>query len=204
MPLLLPWLNQWWWHRPTLRLESPLVYIRPMAWSDWPDWVEERHASRPFLTPWEPSWPVDVLTRPAFYRRLRRQTLEWLHDEAYSFLVFTRQDDRLVGGLGLTHVRRSAAQTATLGYWVSARHARRGYISAAARLALHFAFNTLDLHRVEASCLPHNVPSRGLLEKLGFRHEGYARGYLRIDGQWRDHVLYGILRDDRVYPAPLA
>ena len=54
----------------------------------------------------------------------------------------------------------------------------------------------MELHRVEASCLPNNEASRRLLEKLGFTCEGLARGYLRIDGVWRDHLIYALLRED--------
>jgi ribosomal-protein-alanine N-acetyltransferase len=69
-------------------------------------------------------------------------------------------------------------------------------MSEALSALLPFAFDRLGLHRIEAACLPRNGPSRGLLEKLGFREEGYAREYLRIDGTWQDHVLYGLLRQD--------
>ena len=102
----------------------------------------------------------------------------------------------MVGGIGLSNIRRGVAQTATLGYWVGEVYARRGYMSEATRLTLDFAFGQLGLHRIEAACLPTNAPSRGLLEKTGFQYEGYARGYLSIDGAWRDHVLYSILRDE--------
>ena len=59
-----------------------------------------------------------------------------------------------------------------------------------------FAFGRIGLRRLEAACLPQNEASRGLLEKVGFQYEGYAREYLRIDGEWRDHLLYALLRDD--------
>ena len=64
------------------------------------------------------------------------------------------------------------------------------------RTILRFAFHSLHLHRVEAACLPHNTASIRLLEKVGFRKEGYARSYLCIDGRWQDHVLYAIVSDD--------
>lgn len=181
---------------PAVRLDGPRCFIRPPAPKDWRPWAELRAVSREFLTPWEPTWPADALTRPAFARRLRRQAQEWREDEAYSFFAFDHQDEAIVGGLGLSNVRRGVAQTATLGYWAGLPYAHRGYISAATRLVLDFAFTQLGLHRVEAACLPINDASRGLLEKVGFTHEGYARGYLRIDGVWRDHVLYAILRDE--------
>jgi ribosomal-protein-alanine N-acetyltransferase len=181
---------------PAIRLDGARVYLRPPQGRDWQEWAELRRDSRAFLTPWEPTWPADALARSAFLRRLRRQTLEWRDDEAYGFLVFDRASDALVGGIGLSNVRRGVAQTGTVGYWVGEAQARRGFTSEATRLVVDFAFHQLGLHRVEAACLPTNAASRGLLEKVGFRYEGYARGYLRIDGAWRDHVLYAVLRED--------
>lgn len=181
---------------PTLRLDGAgPVFIRPPCAQDWGAWANLRAASRAFLTPWEPAWPQDALSRAAFLRRLKRQATEWRDDEAYSFLVFERLTGTMVGGLGLSHVRRGVAQTATIGYWVGAPFARQGFTLAATRLCLDFAFGNLNLHRVEASCLPTNEPSRRLMEKLGFHYEGYARQYLRIAGEWRDHLLYAILKE---------
>ena len=76
--------------------------------------------------------------------------------------------------------------------------AGRGYMSGAARAAVEFAFATLRLHRVEAACLPENAASVRLLESVGFRREGLARSYLRINGEWRDHLLFAILETDPV------
>ena len=69
-------------------------------------------------------------------------------------------------------------------------------MAAAVRAVIGFAFDTLHLNRIEAACLPHNQASIRLLEKVGFRREGYARKYLCIDGRWQDHLLYGLVRDD--------
>lgn len=181
---------------PPMRVDGANVYIRPAQPKDWRPWADLREESRDFLVPWEPTWPPDALTRDSFVRRLRRQAAEWREDEAYAFLVFEQASDRVVGGIGLTNIRRGVAQMGTMGYWVGKPYARRGYISQAARLMLSFAFGQLGLHRVEAACLPSNVPSSGVLEKVGFIREGYARAYLRIDGKWADHLLYAILRDD--------
>ena len=74
--------------------------------------------------------------------------------------------------------------------------AGQGYMTDSVRLGLRFAFGTLGLHRVEAACLVHNEASRRVLEKTGFIREGLARGYLKIDGAWQDHLLYAILRED--------
>ena len=181
---------------PTVHLDGALVTMRPALGRDWAAWAALRALSRDFLTPWEPAWPADALTRSAFTRRIRRQSTEWHDDLAYSFVTLDKATETLVGGLGLGNIRRGVAQVATLGYWIGAPHARRGYTTEAVRLALEFAFDHLNLHRVEASCLPANQASRGLLEKLGFTCEGLARGYLRINGCWRDHLLYAMLKED--------
>ena len=62
---------------------------------------------------------------------------------------------------------------------------------------VHYAFAQMDLSRIEAACLPENTPSRGVLEKSGFKYEGVAQSYLQINGRWRTHVLYACLRSDR-------
>lgn len=181
---------------PALRVDGERVFIRPAQPKDWRAWAEVRESSRDFLSPWEPTWPPDALTRDSFLRRVRRQAVEWREDEAYSFLVFAQAGEQPVGGISLTNVRRGVAQMASMGYWVGKPYTRHGFISEAARLTLGFAFGQLGLHRVEAACLPTNVPSMGLLLKVGFQREGYARAYLRIDGKWADHVLFAMLKDD--------
>ena len=181
---------------PALRLVGERVILRPPERGDWQEWAELRGESRRFLAPWEPSWSADSLTRGAFRRRLQRYAADWRSDQGYSFFVFRNEDGTMVGGIGLSNVRRGVAETASLGYWIGERHARKGYMTAALDLILGFSFTRLKLHRVEAACLPHNGPSRGLLAKCGFREEGYAKEYLCIDGRWQDHVLFAMLRDE--------
>ena len=181
---------------PAFRLAAQRALLRPPERRDWRAWAQLRGDSRAFLTPWEPTWSADSLARSAFYRRLQRYGTDWRQDLGYSFLLLRLEDDALLGGIGLTNVRRGVAESASLGYWVGERFARQGYMTEGLQLVLNFAFQRARLHRVEAACLPHNAASRGLLLKSGFREEGYARGYLCIDGRWQDHVLFAILRDE--------
>jgi ribosomal-protein-alanine N-acetyltransferase len=176
------------------------LYLRPAEMRDFGAWSALRERSRVFLMPWEPTWPADDLTRASFRRRIRRHSEEMEEDEAYSLLLFRESDDLLIGGLTIGQIRRGVAQAATLGYWMGAPYAGRGYMSKAVRAAIGFAFATLRLHRIEAACLPTNQASIRLLEGAGFRREGFARAYLRINGTWQDHVLYGLLESD---PLPL-
>jgi ribosomal-protein-alanine N-acetyltransferase len=173
-------------------LTGDRVRLRPPRWGDYRAWSELRDVSRDFLQPWEPTWAEDDLTKPAFRRRLAAYRREMEIGEAYAFFIIRAQDDALVGALRLSNVRRGVAQTATLGYWIGEPYARRGYMLDAVRTALAFSFGPLGLHRVEAACIPDNHSSAGVLLKAGFDEEGYARDYLKINGEWRDHRLFGI------------
>jgi [ribosomal protein S5]-alanine N-acetyltransferase len=177
------------------RLSGERVYLRAPERGDWEAWASLRARSRAFLEPWEPTWPVDALSRLGFRSRVGRYAEDWRGDQAYNFFIFTT-DDELVGGIGLSNVRRGVSETASLGYWIGEPHARQGLMTAALPLVLDFSFDRLRLHRVEAACLPTNVPSRALLQRTGFEQEGYARQYLCIAGKWQDHVLFAILRDN--------
>ena len=175
------------------------VLLRAPQMSDHAEWSALRAASRDFLTPWEPTWPADDLTRAAFRRRIRRYAEDQRSDLAYPFFIFRKTDSVLVGGLTLANIRRGCAQAASLGYWMGAAYAGQGYMTAAVATVLPFAFGTLRLHRVEAACIPANDVSIRLLEKTGFQREGFARQYLCINGVWQDHLLFARLRDD---PSP--
>ncbi len=177
-------------------IRGPGITVRAPTMADYPAWAALREESRQFLAPWEPSWAPDELTRAAFRRRLKRYGRDIRDDVGYPFLVFRAGDDVLLGGLTLAYVRRGVTQSCTLGYWMGARYAGRGVMTAAVRTVIPFAFDTLKLHRVEAACLPSNEASIRLLEKVGFRREGYAHRYLCINGDWRDHVLFALVADE--------
>lgn len=172
-----------------LELRAPLM-------SDFDQWAALREESRAFLTPWEPLWPADDLTRNAFRYRLRRYAREAREDTGYTLFLFSRGEGVLLGGLSLTNVRRGVTQSCALGYWMGRRHAGRGLMTEAVRGTLVHVFETLRLHRIEAACLPDNEASKAVLRRCGFTGEGLARQYLRINGQWQDHLLFAMLMTD--------
>jgi ribosomal-protein-alanine N-acetyltransferase len=176
-------------------IEGDGVILRMPQMTDFEEWAALREASRGFLVPWEPTWPDDDLTRGAFRRRLKRYAEDLRTDQGYAFLIIRASDGALVGGLTLANIRRGVAQAGSLGYWMGLPYIRHGYMTAAVRAVIPFAFATLRLHRLEAACIPTNIGSIRLLEKNGFVREGYAREYLCINGIWQDHLLYGRLKD---------
>jgi len=174
-----------------LRVEGEGVWLRPPRAGDFAEWRELRAQSRAFLQPWEPTWPADDLSRAAFRRRLMAYARDREAGLAYPFFVFRASDDALTGGITLSNVRRGVAQMGSVGYWCGRPFTRQGLTLGAVRGLCEFAFRTLALHRLEAACIPQNAPSRDLLGKAGFAEEGFAQAYLKINGAWRDHVLFG-------------
>jgi ribosomal-protein-alanine N-acetyltransferase len=172
------------------------VYLRYPVMSDYAGWASLRDTSREFLTPWEPVWPIDDLTRPAFRRRLRRYSRELKEDSSYPFFVFRSEDNKLLGSCIISNVRRGVAQNCSLGYWIGKEFASKGWMSEAVRACVPFAFDRLGLHRIEAACLLSNEPSQRLLRRVGFIQEGVARKYLRINGEWQDHLQFAMLASD--------
>ncbi len=183
--------------RRRLRIETDRLTLRLPAHTDYRAWTELRRASRAFLAPWEPTWAPDHLSRRAFVNRVTWAARAEADGSALPLFLAAREDGRLLGAITLDNVRRGPAQAGTLGYWIGAPFARRGFMTEAIRAVVHHAFATIDISRIEAACLPENAASRGVLEKVGFKYEGVAQAYLQIDGRWRNHVLYANLRHDR-------
>jgi [ribosomal protein S5]-alanine N-acetyltransferase len=170
----------------SLTLRQPVV-------ADYTSWAELRALSRAHLTPWEPTWSPDDLSRAMYRRRLRAYA-----KDIHPYFIFENASGSLVGGVTLSNVRRGSAQTAALGYWMGAPYAGRGLMREAVGMLLPVAFNALRLHRIEAATMLNNFASMRVLESVGFAREGMARGYLKINGRWEDHVLYGRLADGPV------
>ncbi|MEJ6389342.1 GNAT family N-acetyltransferase [Gymnodinialimonas ulvae] len=180
-----------------LRLETERLTLRLPRHADFRLWATLRQQSREFLTPWEPTWADDHLTRKSFTARVYWAQRSVNQGSAVPLFIMRRSDDALLGAITLDNMRRGPAQSATLGYWIGLPFVRQGYMREAIDAASHFAFRSLDLSRLEAACLPENAASRGVLEKSGFKYEGVAQSYLQINGRWRNHVLYANLRHDR-------
>ena len=183
--------------RRKVRIETERMTLRPPQHSDFRAWTALRSVSRDFLTPWEPSWAPDHLSRKAFTNRVYWAQRSIGTDAAVPLFLIRREDEELLGAITLDNVRRGPAQAGTLGYWIGQPHTRLGYMQEAIVALVHHAFETMDLSRIEAACLPENNASRGVLEKCGFKYEGVAQSYLQINGRWRNHVLYANLRSDR-------
>jgi ribosomal-protein-alanine N-acetyltransferase len=185
----------WFARDDTPMLTGERVVLRAPRAGDFTAWRNLRRASRGFLKPYEPRWTDADLSQRVYSARLKRGREEARAGTDYSFFIFARADEQLVGGITLSNIRRRAAQFVNLGYWMGQDFAGKGYMTEAVGLVVPFCFETLGLHRIHAAFLPDNAASRRVLEKNGFAEEGYAENYLQIDGKWADHVLFGLTRE---------
>jgi ribosomal-protein-alanine N-acetyltransferase len=178
------------------KLTGERVFLRPPKRRDALKWQKLRMSSKSFLVPWEPSWDASSCTRRAYLRYFKNSNYLANMDRAYSFLIFKTDDKALLGGINIGNVRRGVSQSASLGYWIGEKYARNGYMKEALKLLIPSLFVDLRLNRIEAATLEENIASKNLLKKIGFKKEGVLRKYLKINGTWRDHILYGLLEND--------
>lgn len=175
-------------------LKTGSTLIRPLRGSDAKTLLELRRRNDHFLRAFEPIKGLDFLTLEAQHREIEGASEASSADRGYSFGVFD-SGEKLIGKVSLSNVARGAWQNATLGYFIDKDHNGRGHGTEAVALACVFAFTAADLHRVQAAVMPHNGASARLLVKNGFRFEGLAVAYLRINGRWEDHHVYSLTAD---------
>ncbi|MDC1302748.1 GNAT family N-acetyltransferase [Pelagibacterales bacterium] len=172
------------------------VILRPPQYSDWKAWADERKKNKLYLQPWEPLWSINELERSSFVKRVRMFERLSHNDQAYSFLIYKSDNEDFIGEVNISNVQRGIIQSCTIGYWIAKDCEGKGMMSESLELVKEFIFSELKLHRIEAACLPHNIPSLKLLLKNGFIKEGTARKLLKINDKWQDHTVLSFILDD--------
>lgn len=180
-----------------LELVGSRVALRALRTEDFPAWREVRTRCRQWLVRWEPrpaGAPYPAEDRASFVGRCAMRGREYELGTGYGFGIFV--GDRFVGEVNLSSVQRGAFQSGYVGYWIDQALAGNGYIPEACVVLFRFAFETLDLHRLQVAIVPRNAPSRAVARKLALRGEGIALRYLEIDGRWEDHVRYALTAEE--------
>ncbi len=180
-----------------LRVAAGLVELRPVRLRDGSAWSAIRIRDQNHLAPWEPSMPGGWQQRhapgewPGRWLQLRSAGRR---GAALPFAVTL--DGRFAGHVMIGNVVREPLLSGYVGYWVDARVAGGGVITAAVALAVDHCFGPVGMHRLEATVRPENAASLRVLAKLGFRQEGMFRRYLDVDGGWRDHLCFALTADE--------
>jgi ribosomal-protein-alanine N-acetyltransferase len=171
-----------------------VVRIRPLVLADAPALLALRLRNRAFLEPWEPLRDARFFTLAGQEEGVRAALRDRDEGRALPFAIDV--DGALAGAVNLNVIVRGVFENAYLGYWLDEAQGGRGIATEAVRQAVSHAFGPAGLHRVQAAVIPRNAPSLRVLEKLGFREEGYAERYLCINGVWEDHRLFAVTREE--------
>ena len=152
--------------------------------------------NRDFFTPWVPLRFDDWFTMSAQQRRIDIEAVDQQQGRSYRFFLCSKESPtHVIGDAGLSTIVRGAFHSCYLGYKIDGERQGQGYMREALTAIIDYAFQHLNLHRVEANIMPRNARSIRLIEGLGFEREGYSPRYLKINGVWEDHVGYALLND---------
>ncbi|MFC7440769.1 GNAT family N-acetyltransferase [Laceyella putida] len=177
-------------------LSTERITIRRLELQDAEALFDLRTANRRYLEPFEPRFPESHFTLAGQREAIERGLEMWEKDQGYPFGIFLNETGHLIGRVILSNVVRGAWQNCTLGYFIAEGQQGKGYMTEAVTLAVRFAFDHVDLHRVQAAVIPRNQRSSRVLQKVGFRYEGLSKYYLFINQVWEDHHIYALTRED--------
>ncbi|MCM3749484.1 GNAT family N-acetyltransferase [Paenibacillus pasadenensis] len=172
------------------------IYIRPLEPHDAERLLELKRRNREFFQPFEPIRDETHFTIDGQRAEIANGAVSAKNDQAYAFGIFLAETDEIIGRIALTGITRGPAQHANVGYFIDQAHNGKGYATKAVELAVQAAFDELGLHCVQAGVMPRNARSARVLTKAGFRHEGLAKRYIKINGAWEDHDLFAITVED--------
>ena len=154
--------------------------------------------NRDFLRPFEPERAPEFYTLEYQTGALEQQEEAAKNEDSICFYIFAReQPETVLGSAALNGIVRGCFQSCFLGYRLDERNQRRGYMTEAVSTVTDYAFRELGLHRIEANVMPRNRASLRVLEKAGYREEGLARKYLKINGVWEDHIHMVRLNEEK-------
>ena len=176
------------------------MILRPIRYRDKKEWTEVRSRNSQWLAPWEASNPDPAGRLPDYRQMVRSLKSQAAQATALPFVITERiptaGSPAIVGQLTVSSIVWGSAMMATLGYWVDQDRAGRGIAPTAVALVTDHCFRTLGLHRMEINIRPENRPSLRVVEKLGFRDEGYRPRYLHINGEWADHRSFALTAEE--------
>ena len=181
------------------RLTHGAVTLRGIRQRDAKALEAELLANRSWLERWEATLPG---TRPSgrFDTRSSIRSLLDADREGSGMAFAIEVDGEFAGQLNVANITGGALASSTLGYWIAQRFAGRGVTTTAVALVTDHLLGPAGLHRVEVCIRPENIASLRVAEKLGFRYEGCRRRYIHIDGDWRDHLCFAIVREELGVP----
>lgn len=152
-----------------------------------------------FLNKWEPIRDDDFYKLDFHKIQLKNEVNEMIEGRLLKVWIFEKDDkeyNNVIGSIALNNIIRGCFHSCFLGYRIDESKINKGYMTEGVKTVVDYAFNNMELHRIEANIMPHNKASLKVVGKLGFYDEGLAKKYLKINGKWEDHIHMVRLNED--------
>lgn len=176
-------------------IQTPRLYLRLLDPSEAPLAVEFYTKNKEHLEKTGPRWTSDFFELERWKLQLEANLEEFRSDQSLKLFIFEKSSNTIIGFVNFKNIVRRVAQYCNIGYSLDRDRQGHGFMHEALLYSIKYAFEVMNLHRVMANYMPHNVRSGNVLKKLGFTAEGFARDYLFINGRWEDHVLTSLTND---------
>ena len=145
--------------------------------------------NKPHLAKWEPERDDGYYTDIEIKMRVQKDFDDFYSGKSVTFVGLNPARDKIVCVCQFSNIVYGVFQACNLGYSIDAKYQGKGLMFEMLSKSIEYMFSEFGLHRIMANYIPGNIRSEKLLARLGFEVEGLAKSYLKIDGQWQDHVL---------------
>lgn len=176
-------------------IDTPRLTLRMLEPSEASRAVSFYLDNKEHLEPTGPRWTEDFFELERWQAQLETFQIDYRNNLSLKLFIFEKASQDIVGFVNFNNIVRGVAQYCNVGYSLAASRQGLGYMDEAMRFAIKYSFEVINLHRINANYMPHNVRSGKVLKKLGFVAEGFARDYLFINGRWEDHILTSLTND---------
>lgn len=176
-------------------LQNDNLVLRPLKLRDKKEWTKLRQRNQNWFRQWESTVPDEFSDgKASFYQIVKNLRVEAKAQRSLPFVM--EIDKKIAGQITVANINYGSTRSAYIGYWIAEEFAGKGYTPLAVAMAIDHCFQILNLHRLEITIRPENLKSLRVVEKLGLRSEGLRPKYLHIDGDWRDHLVFAINKDE--------
>jgi [ribosomal protein S5]-alanine N-acetyltransferase len=176
-------------------LQQDNLVLRPLKLRDKKEWTKLRQRNQNWFQQWESTVPDEFSDgKASFYQIVKNLRVEAKAQRSLPFVM--EIDKKIAGQITVANINYGSTRSAYIGYWIAEEFAGKGYTPLAVAMAIDHCFEVLKLHRIEITIRPENLKSLRVVEKLGLRSEGLRPKYLHIDGDWRDHLVFAINKDE--------
>lgn len=168
-------------------------FARPKEYPDISDFVIKNKA---YFAQSEPLHSEEYFTINYWKNKSAQSHNDFINDKSCFLNIYLKESEQFIGMINYSNFIRGAFQSCFLGFKIAESMQGKGLMTECLKAANAYVFETLNLHRISANYMPHNIASARVLEKCKFVKDGIAQDYLYINGKWETHVLTSLINNN--------